>query len=657
MNDNAFGHMPAPMEPLTPFIDLDNEKALQEQINARLELMRARLNKKQLKRYKNLYRRLDARLKRARYDQLIVKRQQIKEELLMTHSAWQHERSEKLAERGRKLAAKGREIDQKLAALNDVISAFQDAKSRLEAHQRVLALEEEERENRKTFYTEADVFFHQIKAVFRQSPRLHYRERDSRGKERTVCPEIQRIYLKPDKMYFLIRTSRQGVLDRWAGVWKSALPYGVDIKSLTCDETLENLTAACGRVVTVERGARSQNLFYVIHRLDAADGIPRQIAYEKVVDHYPQEKHADTPWPLGVGDNHKVAWQNFTEFPHVLIAGTNGGGKSNLINEMLATLISMNSPDELRLALIDNKGGVELSHFDNIPHLLMPMVSQPDDVLPALMQLSGLMRARFAQFLKVGARKLADFNARVTEPIPRVVIVIDEMATLIGIDDTPEIQRELRTISSQGRAVGVHLVISTQHPSVDVVPGWIKTNLNLRIAAKMPHHTASQIIVDSGTAATLPDIPGRMVVRRGGFELILQTPLITDAGIARAVKIAREYAPPRWELNASEIPAPVEKFGRDHYLKIAIESLGGKISADRVHKIVGNEVMSLHNLRKLKERILDEAEANGGVIVWNGTPYNCTKDRNSWALTPIETETENDYTEPVNAEYLQLAGD
>lgn len=630
--------VPKPGEPLKEMIDPANRAALDEEVKARHELVRAKLSKRELRRLKKRYAHLHAKLNRARYNHLVSQRAELHQTFVMVRAAYRQKPTNGLKKRGQRLAAAGRDLNAKIKALAPLASEFADVAARLRAHERVIELERQEAQDREAFYREADTWEGQIQAVFRQTPRLHHIVRAD-GKEYMRIPEIQRIICKPDKMYFQIRTVRQGLIDRWTQTWHSALPYGVDVKNLTCDETLQNLAAACGRIVTVERSKKSQNLFYVVHRLDSADGIPNTIHYHQVVDYYPRERHERTPWAAGVGEDRKVQWFDFEEYPHILIAGASGGGKSNLINQLLATLITMNSPEEVRLVLVDNKGGVELTHFSGIPHELVPMIKNTDDVLPALQRMRAVMESRFAAFLAVSARNLSSYNARVKQRLPRIILVVDEMATLLGLGDlTAKIHQELRVLSSQGRAVGIHLVVSTQHPSVDVLPGWIKTNMTLRVASKMPNHTASQIIVDSVTAAILPDIPGRMVFRRGGFELLLQTPLIEDDGIARAVKLSREYPTPEKEEGETEsdvVIVPVPKFGRDDLIKTALEHFDGKLSPTRIAQFVGDDLITNHECRKLVHRVVDEITAAGGVVTINGITYKLGKDRKTHVLSPI----------------------
>lgn len=600
---------PKPGAPLQMEIHPKNQALIDAEVARRLELVRTKLSRWQLWRFQREYDHLHRKLNRAGYNRIVQARSEIIEQLRELYIPWQQEPTPALKKQIHELRQEKRIAEQHLRRLQSTFQRFNEVRLRLENHQKALQIQKEEKENRAAFFKEAAVWEGQIIAVFRQSPRLHHITRDSQGREITRIPKIDHILLKPDKVYFRIKTVRQGLIDRLTRVWHSALPYGVDVKALTSEETTDNMTAACGRVVTVERSPRSQNIFYVISRLDAADGIPKMVRMSQVTDHYPMERHKSTVWAAGMGEDRKITHFDFEQYPNILVAGAAGGGKSNLINSFLCQLITMNSPDELRLFLIDNKGGVELSHFEDIPHLLTEPVIRTDAVLPALKLLSEIIDQRYQVFLSHKAKKLVDYNKKVKKPIPRVIVVIDELATLLGLGElTGEIHNELRKISSLGRAAGVHLIVATQHPSVDVLPGWIKTNLTLRIASRMPNHTASQIVVDSITAAHLPEVPGRMVFRRGGFELTLQTPYADDDTIAQSVTIARQYPSPEWQLNGGDTPAVVESapvFGFDEYVRMALIE-DGSLSAQRIFDAGAKNHISQPETKRLGKQVIEK---------------------------------------------------
>jgi len=184
--------------------------------------------------------------------------------------------------------------------------------------------------------------------------------------------------------------------------------------------------------------------------------------------------------------------------------------------------------------------------------------------------------------------------------------------------------------------VGIHLVLCTQHSSVDVLPGWVKTNMVLRVSAKMPNHQASMVILDTVTAATLPDVPGRMVFSSGRQEFIAQSPFITDNQIAQAVKLSKQFPMPDDTEFTSVLPKidPKPKFGREDVLRMALE-FNGHLSAQRIHDVVGNEVMPLRKIRAIVNEIKDEVE-RGDTIQFDDTEYTLTKNRKAYYLEPVE---------------------
>jgi hypothetical protein len=189
--------------------------------------------------------------------------------------------------------------------------------------------------------------------------------------------------------------------------------------------------------------------------------------------------------------------------------------------------------------------------------------------------------------------------------------VLSHGTPLIGLGElSTAIHNELRVLTSQGRAVGIHLVICTQHSSVDVLPGWIKTNMVLRASGKMPSHQASMVILDSINAALLPPIAGRMIFSIGRSEIIAQSPYISDEAIARAVKISQEFAP---SVQTIAVDAPVAitvtpRFTVTDYLDLAMQ-LGGNLSPARIHENCGNEVATLRTLRKMLAEIVESHNA------------------------------------------------
>ena len=198
---------------------------------------------------------------------------------------------------------------------------------------------------------------------------------------------------------------------------------------------------------------------------------------------------------------------NLKDMPHMLIAGSTGSGKSVCINSILISLLYKATPDEVKLILIDPKV-VELSNYNGIPHLLIPVVTDPTKAAAALNWAVAEMEERYNKFHIEGAKDLASYNDLVTmngEPdkvLPQIVIVIDELADLM-MAASSQVQDSICRIAQKARAAGMHLIVATQRPSVDVITGVIKANIPSRIAFAVSSHVDSQTILDEKGAEKL----------------------------------------------------------------------------------------------------------------------------------------------------------
>ncbi len=233
---------------------------------------------------------------------------------------------------------------------------------------------------------------------------------------------------------------------------------------------------------------------------------PATVSMREMLD---SSAFADSPHPLtlalgkDVADEARV--QSLTAMPHLLIAGATGAGKSVFLNSILLSLVYGHTPDELRLILIDPKM-VELVIYNNIPHLKMPVVTRVDEVVSVLAWATGEMTSRYRLLSDTNHRNLAaynrDANAGEHEKLPHLVIIIDELADLM-MTAPAEVERYVCRLAQMARAVGIHLVIATQRPSVDVVTGLIKANFPTRVAFMVSSQVDSRTILDSGGAERL----------------------------------------------------------------------------------------------------------------------------------------------------------
>lgn len=183
--------------------------------------------------------------------------------------------------------------------------------------------------------------------------------------------------------------------------------------------------------------------------------------------------------------------------PHLLVAGQTASGKSVGMNGFLISMLYKFSPSELKLIMVDPKM-VELSVYNGIPHLLTPVVTNPDKALNALKWSVAEMLRRYELQTRVNARNLKEYNKKVkpAEKLPYIVIVIDELADLMMSGNKKEVEGSIARIAQMARAVGMHLIVATQRPSVDVITGLIKANIPSRIAFTVASQIDSRTVID-----------------------------------------------------------------------------------------------------------------------------------------------------------------
>jgi S-DNA-T family DNA segregation ATPase FtsK/SpoIIIE len=220
-----------------------------------------------------------------------------------------------------------------------------------------------------------------------------------------------------------------------------------------------------------------------------------------------------TPLPLALGQDvsGSPVVADLTAMPHILIAGATGTGKSVCVNSILSCLLGFNTPDQVKLILVDPKR-VELVPYNGIPHLLVPVVVDLERVVGTLQWVTREMDGRYRKFAKIGARNIADHNRRVSKvsngqdadakPLPYIVVIIDELADLMMLSPD-ETERTVCRLAQMARATGIHLVIATQRPSVDVVTGLIKANFPARISFAVASSVDSRVILDTTGAERL----------------------------------------------------------------------------------------------------------------------------------------------------------
>ncbi|HEX2506779.1 MAG TPA: DNA translocase FtsK 4TM domain-containing protein [Miltoncostaeaceae bacterium] len=264
---------------------------------------------------------------------------------------------------------------------------------------------------------------------------------------------------------------------------------------------------------------------------------------------------------LGLDLGGKPVYIDLARMPHLLIAGSTGTGKSVCLNSLLASILLRATPDELRMILIDPKK-VELNHYESIPHLLTPVVTNMKDAAAVLSNIVREMESRYELMGMARARNLRDWNeareAAGDRPMPTILVVIDELADLMMVSPA-EVEDAIIRLAQKSRAVGIHLVLATQRPSADVITGMIKANVASRIAFAVSSQVDSRVILDAGGAETLLG-HGDMLFRPVGTSRLqrLQGAYVGEEEIRAITDHWRAQGRPELREELMERPEPAE---------------------------------------------------------------------------------------------------
>jgi DNA segregation ATPase FtsK/SpoIIIE, S-DNA-T family len=269
---------------------------------------------------------------------------------------------------------------------------------------------------------------------------------------------------------------------------------------------------------------------------------------------------------LGKGIDGKPVWTDIAKMPHVLVAGTTGSGKSGCVNAILSSILMQASPNEVRLVLVDPKQ-VELNHYENVPHLLTPVVTSPRLAANVLSNLIVEMESRYGIMSEARARNLDELNRirrkQGESPLPHILCVIDELADLMMVAPA-EVEDSIIRLAQKSRATGIHLVLATQRPSTDIITGTIKVNIPSRIAFAVSSQTDSRVILDQGGAETLLG-QGDMLFRGAGTSKLarVQGAFVAEDEIARITGHWAKQGEPEFEDELLETPQEAEEEARD----------------------------------------------------------------------------------------------
>jgi len=327
-----------------------------------------------------------------------------------------------------------------------------------------------------------------------------------------------------------------------------------------------------------------------------------------------QENKSPLAIGLGLDVSGKSALGELEKMPHLLIAGATGSGKSVMINAIIATYLFRTTPNEVKFIMVDPKV-VELTGFNGIPSLLTPVITEPDKVLSALKWAIAEMERRYQLFASAGSRNIGQYNeASGFQALPFIVIIIDELADLMMYSGA-EFEDAIVKLAQKSRATGIHLILATQRPSVDVITGLIKANIPARMAFNVTSQVDSRVVLDTpgaekllgkGDMLYLPPDLGKPVRVQGVF--------VSEPEMQRLIEFLRRQGEPEYQEEVTTMPvkavgrAGLDDGDRDSLFEDAVQAV---TQYDRASASLLQRRLKVGYARAA--RILDELEAAGIV--------------------------------------------
>jgi len=279
---------------------------------------------------------------------------------------------------------------------------------------------------------------------------------------------------------------------------------------------------------------------------------------------------------LGKDINGRISTADLAGMPHLLIAGSTGAGKSVALNAMIMSILYKSTPDQVRMILVDPKR-LELGNYEGVPHLYTPIITEPKLAANALRNAVREMERRLKLLAEKGVRNIDQYNKLFDEeatrslfgdesedrPLPYMVIIIDELADLMMLDSS-NVEESITRLAQMARAVGIHLVLATQRPSVDVITGLIKANFPARISFRVATKVDSRTILDANGAEALLG-KGDMLYLPSGSARVhrLHAPFVTEKEIAAVVEFWRAQGTAEYEQKFLEAPKEDRESGKD----------------------------------------------------------------------------------------------
>lgn len=495
-------------------------------------------------------------------------------------------------------------------------------------------LEDEKIQERLTKEMELEANWY-AEAIRTHWKRMGFYHRYSKGRKTIVqVPTFERIIATPDTVQFKVAISRQGLIP---GTAINVLPEGVMAGELVGENVIKELTDACERIFTTPNTddvkTHLNGIWLYLWRNGLVDGLLDFVRYSDVIARYDTDKHHDFMLPLGVRKGRHINWIPLVKYPHILVTGQTGSGKSNSIDVILATIARNYSPSEIRFIFFDLKEGIELGKFSSLPHTIGLVNDDIKQVAYVLARIEAERKRRMHEIRKIpGVVDVDQYNSIVPEHMrmPRILVVFDEFSNVSSNRQYKQAIYDLVTVLAQkGRSSNIHLLLGAQTPYQDIVPSPIKAQMVLTLTGRQRTLGASMSATGNKDATDLPKVAGRMLCDDGMDMYQVQMPYITPDEIKDIVENAQQYPKPAYDLPTLDdlddtAPYPIYKPIDDiRVAQIAVDEFGGVMARDKIWAYLneGGEKVSKVAVNEIINMIRQKTSITLGNVVYAIKPH------------------------------------